>query len=159
MLARQIGVRDALRSYGIPRRKFLKFCASMTAALGLPASAAAQVAATLEKKRRPVLVWLEFQDCAGNTESMLRSSHPSITELVLSFFSLEYHETIMAAAGKQAENALERVVREEAGKYVAVVEGSIPTAHPAYCTIGGRSAMDIARHVCGGAAAVIAVGS
>ena len=38
-------------------------------------------------------------------ESMLRSSHPSITKLVLSFFSWEYHETIMAAAGKQAESA------------------------------------------------------
>ena len=131
----------------------------MATVLGLPLSAAAQVAATLEKKRRPVLVWLEFQDCAGNSESMLRSSHPSITELVLSFFSWEYHETIMAAAGKQAESALDRVVREEAGKYLAVVEGSIPTGDPAYCTIGGRSALDIAKRVCGGAAAVIAVGS
>jgi len=159
MLGRDFSIRHALRSQGIPRRKFLKFCAAMTAALGLPASAAAQVAATLEKKRRPVLVWLEFQDCAGNTESMLRSSHPSITELVLSFFSWEYHETIMAAAGKQAESVLDRVVREDAGKYVAVVEGSIPTSNPAYCTIGGRSAMEIAKTVCGGAAAVIAVGS
>ncbi len=159
MLGRESSIGDALRSHGVPRRKFLKFCASMTAVLGLPASAAAQVAATLEKKRRPVLVWLEFQDCAGNTESMLRSSHPSITELVLSFFSWEYHETIMAAAGKQAESVLERVVREDAGKYVAVVEGSIPTANPGYCTIAGRSAMDIAKRVCGSAAAVIAVGS
>ena len=131
----------------------------MAAVLGLPLSAAAQVAATLEKKRRPVLVWLELQDCAGNSESMLRSSHPSITELVLSFFSWEYHETIMAAAGKQAEGVLDRVVREEAGKYLAIVEGSIPTADPGYCTIGGRSALDIARRVCGSAAAVIAVGS
>jgi len=48
----------------------------MAAVLGLPPAAAAQVAATLEKKRRPVLVWLELQDCAGNSESMLRSSHP-----------------------------------------------------------------------------------
>ena len=159
MPGREYSVADALRCHGIPRRKFLKFCGSMATVLGLPLSAAAQVAATLEKKRRPVLVWLELQDCAGNSESMLRASHPSITELVLSFFSWEYHETIMAAAGKQAESALERVVREEAGKYLAVVEGSIPTADPAYCTIGGRSAMDIAKRVCGSAAAVIAMGS
>jgi hydrogenase small subunit len=159
MVARECNIADVLGLNGIPRRKFLKFCASMTAMLGLPASAAAQVAATLQQKRRPVLVWLELQDCAGNSESMLRASHPSITELVLSFFSWEYHELIMAAAGKQAEAVLNRVVREEAGKYVAIVEGSIPTADPGYCTIGGRSAMEIARQVCGSAAAVIAVGS
>ena len=34
----------------------------------------------------------------------------------------------MAGAGKQAEDALERVVREHAGEYIAVVEGAIPTA-------------------------------
>lgn len=38
----------------------------------------------------------------------------------------EYHETIMAGAGKQAE--LDRVVKQEKRKYIAVVEGSIPTA-------------------------------
>jgi hydrogenase small subunit len=159
MHGRESSIADALRCYGIPRRKFLKFCGSMAAVLGLPVGAAAQVAATLEKKRRPVLVWLELQDCAGNTESMLRASHPSITELVLSFFSWEYHETIMAAAGKQANGVLDRVVHEEAGKYLAVVEGSIPTGNPGYCMIGGRSALDIARQVCGNAAAVIAIGS
>src|SRR5208337_2193529 len=105
MIARECSISDALRCQGIPRRKFLKFCGSMATVLGLPLSAAPQVAATLEKKRRPVLVWLELQDCAGNSESMLRSSHPPIADLVLSFFSWEYHETIMAAAGKQADSA------------------------------------------------------
>jgi len=32
----------------------------------------------------------------------------------------------MAGAGKQAEAVLERVVRENRGKYIAVVEGAIP---------------------------------
>ena len=41
-----------------------------------------------------------------------------------------------------------------------MVEGSIPTgANGAYCTIGGRSALQIAREVCGGAAATIAIGT
>jgi hydrogenase small subunit len=40
-----------------------------------------------------------------------------------------------------------------------VVEGSIPAGNgEVYCTIGGRTALDIAREVCGGAAAVIAMG-
>lgn len=40
------------------------------------------------------------------------------------------------------------------------VEGSIPPgAGGAYCTIGGKSTLSIAREVCGGAAATIAMGS
>ena len=92
------------------------------------------------------MVWLEFQDCAGNTESMLRSPHPTIEDIVLETLSLEYHETIMAGYGKHAEAALKRVVDEEKGKYLVVVEGAIPTADDGiYCTIGGRTALDIAR--------------
>jgi hydrogenase small subunit len=51
-------------------------------------------------------------------------------------------------------------VKEKAGRYLAVVEGSIPTgANGAYCCIGGRSALEIAREVCGSAAATIAMGT
>lgn len=149
----------ALAAYGVSRRDFLKWCAGTAALLGLPGRAAAEVAAALEARRRPVLLWLEFQDCAGDSESMLRASHPAITDLLLSLFSWEYHELLMAGAGKQAEAVLDRVVREEKGNYVVVVEGSIPTAGKGYCTIGGRAAIDIARQVCPSAAAVIAVGS
>jgi len=39
---------------------------------------------------------------------------------------VDYHETIMAAAGHQAEEALAKTVKEKAGAYIAVVEGSIP---------------------------------
>ncbi len=66
----------------------------------------------------------------------------------------------MAAAGFQAEEALNGVVKNNPDAFIAVVEGSIPTgADGAYCTIGGRSALDIARDVCGKAAATIAVGT
>jgi Ni,Fe-hydrogenase I small subunit len=47
-------------------------------------------------------------DCAGNTESMLRTSHPTVEERVLESFSWVYHETIMAAYGKAAESAWQR---------------------------------------------------
>jgi hydrogenase small subunit len=66
----------------------------------------------------------------------------------------------MAAAGHQAEQALANTVKNKSGQYLVVIEGSIPTgANGAYCTIGGRSALQIAREVCGGAAAVIAIGT
>jgi hydrogenase small subunit len=116
------------RSRGISRRRFLEFCAAVNTTLVLPASYAQVIATALSQKRKPVLVWLEFQDCAGNTESMLRSSHPTVEDLVLEAFSWEYHETIMATYGKAAEAALNRVVREDKGKYIVVFEGAIPTA-------------------------------
>ncbi|MHB1023814.1 MAG: hydrogenase small subunit [Acidobacteriaceae bacterium] len=153
-------VLEVCQRRGISRRKFLEFCAAVTATLALPSSYAQTIAAALSQKRKPVLVWLEFQDCAGNTESMLRSSHPTVEDVVLETLSWEYHETIMAGYGKAAEAALQRVVREEKGKYLVVVEGAIPTADDGvYCTIGGRTALDIAREVCSNSAANIAVGA
>jgi hydrogenase small subunit len=138
----------------------MEFCGTMAATLALPEAYTQTIANALGQRRKPVMVWLEFQDCAGNTESMLRSTHPTIEDIVLETLSLEYHETIMAGYGKHAEAALQRVVREEKGKYLVVVEGAIPTADDGiYCTIGGRTALDIAREVCGSAAATIAVGA
>jgi len=149
-----------LRRRGVSRRELLLFCAGVAGTFGLPASAATQIANALTKAKKPILVWLEFQDCAGNTESFLRSSAPTVAEIVLDLLSVDYHETIMAAAGFQAEEALKGVVKDNAGQFIAVVEGSIPTgADGAYCTIGGRSALDIARDVCGKAAATIAAGT
>ena len=154
-----LSLREELEQRGISRRDFLGFCASMASILGLPGATAA-IAEAVEKEPRPILVWLEFQDCAGNTESFLRASHPTVADLILDTISLNYHETLMAAAGSQAESALDQTVKNNKGKYIALVEGSVPTgADGAYCTIGGRSALDIAREVCGGAAATIAVGT
>jgi len=153
-------LRDELKYCGVTRREFLRFCGSMAALLAMPGTAASMIAANLEQAPRPVLVWLEFQDCAGNTESFLRASHPTVADLILDSISLNYHETLMAAAGHQAEDALAKTLSDYHGKYIALVEGSIPTgAGGAYCTIGGRSALQIAREVCGGAAATIAVGT
>src|SRR5271167_3094448 len=95
----------ALQQKGVNRRRFIKFCVAMTATLALPPRYVAQVAAALEKARKPVLVWLQFQDCAGNSESILRSSHPSVLDVVLDLLSWEYHELIMAGAGHQASKS------------------------------------------------------
>jgi hydrogenase small subunit len=152
--------RRELEARGVSRREFMGFCAGMAALLGLPRAAAAKIAAVLETKPKPTLVWLEFQDCTGNTESFLRASKPTAAEVILDLLSVDYHDTIMAAAGKQAEAALAGVVGGKKGEYIAVIEGSIPMgAGGAYCTIGGRSAIQIAREVCEGALAVVCVGT
>jgi hydrogenase small subunit len=149
---------DLLAEKGISRRDFMKFCAAMAGMLALPASAIPKVARALEATRRPPIVWLEMQDCAGCTESLLRANQPTVAELVLDVLSLNYHETIMAPSGTRAEKSLADTVRE--GGYITIVEGSIPTGDNAfYCCIGGRSAEDILMEVAANTAAIIAVGA
>lgn len=151
---------EELERRGVSRREFVGFCGVMASVLALPSTVGAKIARAIEINKKPTLVWLEFQDCAGNTESFLRAGRPTAVDIILDMLSVDYHETIMAAAGHQAEENLARVVDEEPGEYIAVVEGSIPTgANGAYCTIGGRSALQIATEVCNDAAATIAIGT
>lgn len=151
-------VEDRLGAIGVDRRTFLKFCATLAGVLALPPAYARNIAQALQTVRKPSLVWLEFQDCAGNTESFLRASNPSVADLVLDILSVDYHETIMAAAGHQAEAAKDAAVA--AGGHFVVVEGSIPRgADGAYCTIGGKSALQIMREAAQGAVAIINVGT
>ncbi|MCL4490530.1 MAG: hydrogenase small subunit [Nitrospirae bacterium] len=151
---------DKLSRRGVSRRDFIKFCSAMAATLALPSSLIPRIAEALEKKQKPVLVWLEYQDCAGDTEALLRASKPTVGELVLDILSVDYHETIMAPAGTQAEKSLTDVVKNHKGKYIAVVEGSIPLKDGGvYCCIGGKTAKDLAKEVCGNALATIAVGT
>lgn len=151
---------DGLSRRGVSRRDFMKFCTAMAATLALPSSFVSQIAEALEKKQKPYLVWLEYQDCAGDTEALLRANKPTVAEIVIDILSVDYHETIMAAAGKQAEKSLMDVVKNHKGKYFVVVEGSIPLKDGGvYCCVGGKAAIDIAKEVCGNALATIAVGT
>jgi hydrogenase small subunit len=143
---------------GIDRRTFLKFCGTLAAVLALPAAYARNIAQALQSVRKPTLVWLEFQDCAGNTESFLRASNPSVADIVLDILSVDYHETIMAAAGHQAEAAKAATLAE--GGHFVVVEGSIPRGEGgAFCTIAGKTALQHLEEAAEGAVAVINVGS
>ena len=148
------------QSKGVSRREFLTACAWMTAMLGLPASAVAQVTKALETQPRLPVLWFHFQECTCCSESFIRSSHPGIADIVLDKISLDYTETLMAASGKQAEEALRDTMTKYKGKYLMVVEGSVPTAEGGvYCCIGGRTALDIVQEAAAGAKAMICWGS
>jgi hydrogenase small subunit len=151
---------ERLRQQGVSRRQFLKFCGMMTATLALPAHYTARVAQALLASPRPPLVWLEFQDCAGDTESFLRSSQPGVDELLLDLLSLDYHETLMVPAGPGSEQSLVDTMTNFPGQYICVVEGSIPTAAGGiHCLIRGRTALSLAQEACGNAMATLAVGT
>jgi len=161
--ANSIGAR--LARSGVTRRQFLELCLKLMAVApaGLVLTSrvhAAEVAKAVAKARRPSVIWLHMQDCTGCTETLLRTSTPDLAELILDLISLDYHETLMAAAGHDAEAALEAAIRENTGKYVLVVEGSIPRKDDGvYLKIAGRTGVDLLAHAAKDAAALIAIGS
>ncbi len=155
-----LNLEQRLAQKGISRRGFLKFCAVMTATLALPERYAPAMAEALNAAPRRPVVWLEFQDCTGDTESFLRSGNPTITQILLETISLNYHETLMVGAGRQSEKALQDTLTQYRGQYIAVIEGAIPGGNNGtYCMVGGKPALQTARTVCAGAAAVIAAGT
>ncbi len=149
---------QSLSQRGISRREFLKFCTVVAGTLALDSALGPRIVRALESPQRTPVIWLELQDCAGCSESFLRASRPSAAEVVLDVLSVDYHETLMAAAGHQSEEAKAATIA--AGGYLLVVEGSIPLAENGiYCTIGGRTAKDILEEAAAGALAVVAVGN
>jgi hydrogenase small subunit len=140
------------------RRDFVKVCSAAAAAVGLPAWAGEKMAEKVAKGKKPSVVWLHFQECTGCTESLLRTSHPDVGALVLDLVSLDYHETLHAAAGHQIEASLDAAV--ERGGYVLVVEGAIPLKDGGvFCQVAGKTAVDTLKRVADKAAAIVAIGS
>lgn len=151
---------EQMVSRGVTRRDFLKFCSWMGAYLGLEHGAAAQIAKAIETKRRVPVVWLHFQECTCCSESFLRSSHPIVADILLDKISLDYTETLQAAAGYQAEEILHDTITKYRGEYLMLVEGSVPlAADGCYCVVGGKSALDTVKEVAAGAKALIAWGN
>ncbi|MEW6365252.1 MAG: hydrogenase small subunit [Acidobacteriota bacterium] len=152
---------DREEARGVSRRDFVKICTMAAASLGLPAWVGEKMAqAAAAGKLRPSVVWLHFQECTGCTETLLRTTHPALAELILDLISLDYHETVSAAAGDQIEENLKNTIEANAGKFICVIEGAIPTKdNGIYCKIGGRTALEIANEVAEKAAAIIAIGS
>ncbi|NPA25485.1 MAG: hydrogenase small subunit, partial [Deltaproteobacteria bacterium] len=153
---------EQLENAGISRRSFLKWSAVMTGALMLPPVFTSRVARAAEQFSRVPVVWLHFAECTGCSEALLRTSYPNIDELILETLSLEYHETLMAAAGRQADENLARALKDFPGKFICVIEGALPTGLDGkYLTLGteARTGLEIAREVTSKAAAVICIGS
>ncbi len=152
-------VGDMLLKRGVSRRALMRHAAWLTSILALPSAATRAMAEGLADAKRMSVIWLSFQECTGCTESLTRSYAPSIDDLIFDFISLDYHEALQAGAGHQAEEARRRAMEENPGKYVIIVDGSIPVDEPAYSCSGGHSNLDVLRESAENCLAVVAVGS
>jgi hydrogenase small subunit len=149
-----------MKAKGYSRREFMYFCGVAVAAAGLERSGFSQVVDAFEKKARPPVVWLHFQECTCCSESLIRSSHTIFADVIFDTLSLDYTETLQAAAGTQAEKSLHDTMANNKGKYILLVEGSVPLLDDGICcTIGGRSAQEILKEAAADAAAIVAWGS
>ena len=140
------------------RRDFLKICSTTAALLGIGQGAVPRIAEALEKAvaKRPSVVWLNFASDTGCTEALIKASYPNVAQLILETLSLDYNETVMAAAGTQAEEILSQALKR--GDYFLIIEGGIPTKK-GYGMIARREMLDIGKEFVAKAKAVIAVGS
>ena len=151
---------ERLAQQGISRRAFLKFCTVTAALMALPPGSANAIAEALIKAKRPSVIWLSFQECTGCTESLTRSYSPTLESMIFDMISLDYHHTLQAASGYGAEKSRDDAMQKFFGKYLLLVDGSIPFKdNGVYSTIAGRTNLDLLQEAAKGAAAVISVGT
>jgi len=128
--------------------------------MGLEATLVPKVVAAMETKPRIPVIWLHGLECTCCSESFIRSSHPIAQDIVLNLVSLDYDDTLQAAAGDQVEEIRKTVMKEHKGGYILAVEGNAPTKDGGvYCTVGGQSFLDILVETAEDAKAIVAWGS
>ncbi len=151
---------EVLEAQGISRRTFLKFCAATASMLAMPPFMGRAMAKQLAAMQRPSVIYLSFQECTGCLESLTRSFSPTLETLIFNVISLDYDDTLMAAAGEAAEKAKDEAMKKNWGKYLLIVDGAVPLGDGGvYHTAAGRSAEQILREASKGAAAVVSVGT
>ncbi len=151
---------EVLAQQGVSRRALLKYSAYVASILALPAGASRVIAENLAKARRQSVIWLSFQECTGCTESITRSYSPTIEDLIFNLISLDYHHTLMSVSGAAAEHAREAAMRENKGKYIVVVDGSVPVKDGGvYSTIAGQTNLAMLKATAKDALAIVSVGT
>ncbi|MCV6608571.1 MAG: hydrogenase small subunit [Campylobacterales bacterium] len=153
---------ELLEKKGVSRRDFMKWAGTVAAMLALPGSMTPLVAKAAELSDRLPVIWLHMAECTGCSEALLRSDSPTIDSLIFDHISLEYHETLMTAAGWQAEENLEHAIEDFKGRYILMVEGGIPSGDSShFLTIGGHGTTgeESAKKASDHAAAIFAIGS
>ena len=153
-----------LASRGVSRRSFMKLCVGIAAA-GLSPLAVPRVASALEESvigatsgdLYPV-IWIEGASCTGCTESFAQVETPDVASVVLDLISLNYSETLSAAAGHSVEEAKAQTIK--AGNYILIYEGAVLEAFDGNALrVAGETGITALVEAAESANAVVAVGS
>jgi hydrogenase small subunit len=147
----------------ISRRDFLRYTVASAAALSLSAVHLTRLQDALAGATSPAVIWLSGSGCTGCSVSLLNAVSPTIDQVLLNTISLKYHPNIMAAAGDMAVQAARSA--QQAGGYVLVVEGAIPTASGGrYCYVWDEGGLPVTmasavQSLAANASKIVAVGA
>ena len=154
-----------LEARGVSRRDFMKLCGALAVAAGFSELAAPRVAQALEESvigattgnLYPV-IWIEGASCTGCTESFAQVTDPDPATVVLEMISLNYCETLSAAAGYSMEEAKAQTI--EAGNYILVYEGAVLEGWGGEALrVAEETGIEILVNAASNANAVLAIGS
>lgn len=152
---------EAIKSFDMSH-EFNRWVSMITASMRLHPEFECLVKEGVTQLNKIPIVWLELADCSGNSEAFIKTSHPKVDDLILKYISLDYHELLMAASGDQSESALDAVIKNDAGRYILIVEGAIPLGLDGkFLRIGpkGETGLELLRRCAKDAAAIMAVGT
>ena len=151
---------ELFQQRNLGRRTFVKACMTLTGVLGLSPTMLPQVIEAAEKKPLAPVIWLHGHECTGCDESFIRSASPLASDVVLNMISLEYTDTLSAAAGDPFEKHFHDVMKKYKGQYILAVEGGVPLADDGtYCMVGGKPFVTVLKEAAAGAAAIVEYGS
>jgi len=154
-------LQEALHSFEMSH-EFNGWVSMVTASMHLHPDYEAVVEEGVKNLNKIPIIWLELSDCSGNSEAFIKTSHPTVDDLILKYISLDYHELLMAGSGDQSETALDEILHNDHGTYILIVEGAVPLGlEGKFLRIGakGETGLALLERVAAGAAAVIALGS
>ncbi|MEA3353390.1 MAG: hydrogenase small subunit [Campylobacterota bacterium] len=152
----------ALESLDIGKQEVNSWISMVTASMQLHPNFEEVVDEGVKALNKVPIVWLELSDCSGNSEAFIKSTNPSVEDLIFDYVSLDYHELVMSASGDQSETILEDIVKNEKGNYILIVEGAVPMAMDGkFLRIGpkGETGIELLEKTARDAALVISVGS
>ena len=153
---------SAMESLDIAKKDVNSWVSMVTASMQLHPNFEEVVDEGVKALNKVPIIWLELADCSGNSEAFIKSTNPSIEDLIFDYISLDYHELVMSASGNQSETILEDIIKNQKGEYILVVEGAVPLAmNGKYLRIGpnGQTGIDLLRKCAKDATLVITVGS
>ncbi|WP_305042299.1 hydrogenase small subunit [Geoalkalibacter sp.] len=143
----------------LTRRTFLKDAGLLLASLGLEPSLLPRMADALEEMasgRAPIL-WLQGLSCSGCSVSLLNSESPGPADLITRYLSLYFHQTLSAATGAAAKDAVETAIAK--GGYILVVEGAVPLGVKEACKFADENFSEQLLRAARSAQAVVCTGT
>ncbi len=152
----------------LDRRTFLTYAVQSAAALGLSSTVVGKLEAALATGGTglPAVLWLSGASCTGCTVSLANrvaaQAPVDVGDLLTNVIDLDYHTTLMGAAG---DLAVETLNAAAAGPYILAVDGGIPTAlGGAACFLWSENgkdvtAMEAVTRLAPNAAAILSIGT